>query len=243
MSHVPVFHRRPRAAILALIVLPASQLAAAQRAGGAPSESSFRQAIVIGFVGGFVAHNDTAHREVQLAAGLRTDYPTGVDVSVFANHNGRQACDRILRVLDARHHNARIILYGHSWGASEAIRVARILQKDGVPVSLTIQVDSVRKPGGDDRFIPANVASAVNFYQLNGFFHGQRRIVAIDPTRTRILGNFQSDYRKEPIDCAGYPWYARLFMKPNIEIESDPRVWNRVDSLIRSELLALNAAR
>ena len=236
MQHAPAFHRAFRAAILVLTVLCSNHLAVAQHRGGASSDSPSPRAIVIGFVGGFVAHNDAAHREVQLAAGLRTDYPTGVDVSVFANHRGRQASERILRLLGARHRNARIILYGHSWGASEAIRVARILQSDGVPVSLTVQVDSVWKPGGDDRFIPANVASAVNFYQLNGFFHGQRQIVAVDPARTRILGNFQSDYRNGPIDCDGYPWYARLFMKPHIEIESDPRVWNRVDSLIRSEL-------
>jgi hypothetical protein len=221
----------------------ANRLAAAQHGGSASSASPSPPAIVIGFVGGFVAHNDAAHREVQLAAGLRTDYPTGVDVSVFANHRGRQARERILRLLDGRHRNARIILYGHSWGASEAIRVARILQKDGVPVSLAIPVDSVWKPGGDDRFTPANVVTAVNFYQLDGLFHGQWRIVAIDPIRTRILGNFQFDYRNDRIACDAYPWYARLFMKPHIEIESDPRVWDRVDSLIRSELPLATAGR
>jgi len=243
MQHLPGFHRRFRAAILVLSVLSSNHLAAAEHGGGVSPEPPSPQAIVIGFVGGFVGHNDAAHREVQLAAGLRTDYPAGVDVSVFANHRGRQASERILRLLDGRHRNARIILYGHSWGASEAIRVARILQKNGAPVSLTIQVDSVWKPGGDDRLIPANVARAVNFYQLNGLFHGQRRSVAIDPMRTRILGNFQSDYKNERIDCDGYPWYARLFMKPHIEIESDPRVWNRVNSLIRSELPPAAAAR
>ncbi len=205
----------------------------------------------MGFVGGFVRHNDSVHQEVQLAARLQKDYP-GVDVSVFANHVGRRAHEQILRLLDTDHdgtlsaaekRNARVILYGHSWGASEAVTTARTLQKDGVPVLLTIQVDSVSKPGNDDRFIPANVARAVNFYQLDGLLHGQRRIVAIDPLRTRILGNFQSDYRTSPIRCPGYPWYARLFMKPHIEIESDPRVWNQVDSLIRSELPSVTASR
>jgi len=38
------------------------------------------------------------------------------------------------------------------------------------------------------------------------------------------------------VDCSAYPWYARLFMKPHIEIESDPMVWSRVESLIRSKL-------
>jgi surfactin synthase thioesterase subunit len=29
--------------------------------------------------------------------------------------------------------NARIIIYGHSWGGSEAITLARELEKDGIP--------------------------------------------------------------------------------------------------------------
>ncbi len=208
--------------------------------------------IVMGFVGGFVRHNDFVHKEVQLAARLRKDYPSGVDVSVFANHQGHRAYDRILRLLASGRHgtlsaeekrDARVILYGHSWGASEALNMARALQKDGVHVLLTIQVDSVSKPGGDDRFIPENVDRAANFFQLNGILHGQRRIVAVNPERTRILGNFQFDYRTNSVNCDGYPWYAQLFMKPHIEIESDHRVWNRVDSLIRSELPPVAASQ
>ena len=86
------------------------------------------------------------------------------------DHNGTLSAAEKLK--------ARIVLYGHSWGASEAVSMARALQKDGVPVLLTIQVDSVSKLGKDDRFIPANVAQAVNFYQLDGLLHGQRQIVA-----------------------------------------------------------------
>lgn len=202
-------------------------------------------AIVIGFVGGFVHHNDAAHEEVQLAARLRRDYPSGVDVKIFANHFARQARQQILESLDADHNGmlspqekqeARIILYGHSWGASEAVTLARTLQKDEVPVVLTIQVDSVSKIGEQDGLIPSNVAQAVNFYQVDGFLHGRRQIIAADPSRTQILGNFQLNYKTNPINTSGYPWYARIFMKPHIEIESDPSVWSRVESLIRSKL-------
>jgi hypothetical protein len=201
--------------------------------------------IVIGFVGGFVHHNDSVHREVQLAAQLRKDYPSGMEAEIFENHLGREAHDEVLRLLDADHNGivsdreklrARVILYGHSWGASEAVTMARTLQKDGVPVLLTIQVDSVSKPGMDDRLIPANVAQAINFYQLDGLLHGQRRILAADPLRTRILGNFQSHYKTAQVNCDGYPWFARVFMKPHIEIESDPGVWNQIETLIRSKL-------
>jgi hypothetical protein len=202
--------------------------------------------IVVGFVGGFVHHNDAVHKEVQMADRLRAQYPAAMQVKLFANHEGRQAYQSVLQSLDADENGilsdhekklARIVLYGHSWGASEAITLARALGKDGIPVLLTIQVDSVKKFGENDSLIPANVAQAVNFYQLNGFLHGRRQIQASDRLRTQILGNFQFDYKTQPVNCDGYPWYAQLFMKPHIEIESDPRVWNQVESLIRSKIV------
>ena len=207
----------------------------------------FSALIVVGFVGGFVHHNNSVHQEVQLAEHLQQEYPSRMDVRIFPNHRGRQARQAILRLLDQDHDGvlsaqerkqARIVLYGHSWGASEAVAIARTLQDDGVPVLLTIQVDSVTKPGENDRAIPANVAEAVNFYQLDGLLHGKDRIYAADPSRTEILGNFQYDYKNNPVNCGGYPWFARLFMRPHIEIEADPKVWNRVESLIRSQLPA-----
>jgi len=198
-----------------------------------------------------VKHNDSIHKEVQLAARLRKDYPNGMDAKIFANHQGSQAHNEIRRLLDINHdgklspnekQNARIVLYGHSWGASETVAMARLLERDGIPVLLTIQVDSVTK-GSDDRMIPANVAQAINFYQLDGLLHGQRQILAVDPSRTEILGNFESDYRKNPIKLDGFPWYAQLFMKPHIEIESDPVVWDRIESLIRSKLPPMGPGR
>jgi hypothetical protein len=132
--------------------------------------------------------------------------------------------------------NARIIIFGHSWGASETVELARQLEKDGIPVILTIQVDSVSKRGENDAVIPANVAQAVNFYQLDGVLHGQPKIRAANPERTRILGNFRSDYKTKPLSCGQYPWWDRVFMKPHIQIECDPAVWNQVELLIRSNL-------
>ncbi len=224
------------ACILFLSLFPSHAYAASPPGAGV---------IVIGFVGGRVRHDNAVHTEVQLAARLRGDYPSGMQAEIFENHQGRQALAAILKLLDSDHngtlsdaekHAARIVLYGHSWGASEAVTLARSLQKDGVPVLLTIQVDSVSKLGEDDRLIPANVAVAVNFYQLDGLLHGQSKILAMDSARTKILGNFRSNYKTNPVKLDGYPWYAQLFMKPHIEIESDPQVWNQVESLIRSEL-------
>lgn len=132
--------------------------------------------------------------------------------------------------------NARIVIYGHSWGGSEAITLARKLEKDGIPVMLTIQVDSVAKIHQNDAIIPANVVRAVNFYQNNGHLHGQPDIRAADPTRTTIIGNFVFDYKQSAYNCSDYPWYDRVFSKAHAQIECDPNVWKQVEALIRTEL-------
>lgn len=251
MNHNPAFRWFPAFVAVLICLFFSTHLRARPAAPPPPASRQPDRAaaqspplIVMGFVGGFVRRNNTIHREVQVADDLRKDYPSRMRVRIFANHLGGQAHREILRLLDTDHDGAlsgdekaqaRIVLYGHSWGASECVSMARTLQKDGVLVLLTIQVDSVAKPGEDDRHIPANVAQAVNFYQSDGLLHGRRTILAADPAHTQILGNFQFDYKTTPVNCDGYPWYARMFMRPHIEIESDPVVWGRVESLIRSK--------
>jgi hypothetical protein len=207
--------------------------------------SPLHKVIVIGFVGGFVKHDDAKHAEVQFAAQLRERYASAVDVKVFGNHSGQEALGYVTRLLDTNRDGAltalergqaRIIIFGHSWGGTETILLARALQRQHIPVLLTIQVDSIGKPGQGDVSIPANVAHAVNFYQSNGLLHGRSEIIAMDPERTNIIGNFHMDYKYHPINCDRFPWYSRVFTKPHIEIENDPRVWAEAASLIDAEL-------
>jgi hypothetical protein len=212
------------------------------------ADSKVPPAIVIGFIGGFVRHDNPIHSEVQLADSLRREYPSGVYVEVFENHRGQDAYKKILELLDTDHsgtltpeekQKARIILYGHSWGASEAVTVARKLESDGIPVLLTLQIDSVAKLGEDDGTIPSNVAQAANFYQPDGRPRGRAEIRAADPARTHIIGNFRFDYKAHPVNCYGdYPWWDRYLSKPHTEIECDPQVWSHVESLIRADLPA-----
>jgi hypothetical protein len=220
-------------------------LAASPHPDSTPAVSVKPSVIVIGFVGGYVRHDDRVHTEVQLASRLREEYSPNLFVQTFENHRGKEAHQAVLRLLDADHdgrlssnekQNARIIIFGHSWGASETLELARQLEKDGIPVLLTIQVDSVSKRGENDALIPANVGQAVNFYQLDGWLHGNSQIRAADPVRTRILGNFRSEYKSKPLTCGQYPWNDRTFMKSHIQIECDPAVWSQVESLIRSNL-------
>src|ERR1700730_18955404 len=65
-------------------------------------ESSSRNVIVIGFVGGFVSRNDTKHPEVQFAAYLRDRYPT-IHAEVYGNHHGRKALHQVVSFLDTDH--------------------------------------------------------------------------------------------------------------------------------------------
>ena len=230
-----------------VLLLVVSLLLVSGEARSKPQATSagVSSAVVVGFVGGFVRHDDRVHTEVQLIERLREGYASGVYVQMFENHRGKEAHQAILRRLHANRdgalspeekQNARIIIFGHSWGASETIELARQLEKDDIPVILTIQVDSVSKLGQNDAVIPANVLQAVNFYQLDGMLHGQSQIRAANPAHTRILGNFRSGYKAKPFSCGQYPWWDRLIMKPHIQIECDPAVWNQVESLIRSNL-------
>lgn len=204
------------------------------------------KAIVVGFVGGFVRHDDAKHAEVQFAAQLRARYASAIDVKVFGNHSGQEALHHILSLLDVdrdgiltatERAQARIILFGHSWGGSQTVLLARELDRRHIPVLLTIQVDSIAKPGQENFTIPANVENAVNFYQSGGILHGRSEILALDPEHTNIIGNFHMTYDDHRVNCDAFPWYARVFTRPHIEIENDPRVWTQAASLIDLQML------
>ncbi len=244
--HSPTLAIASRTVALLLMILTCTlNSQAAEYSLAADATSAPQNTLVIGFVGGFIKHDNLVHSEVQLAARLRKAYPAGVEVETFESYNGRKALTRVLALLNTNHEqaltpeeksNARIILYGHSWGASEAINLARKLEKRGIPVLLTIQVDSVAKIHQDDATIPANVSEAINFYQTNGHLHGRASIHAADPARTRILGNFRYDYRGSAYNCRAYPWYDRIFSKAHTQIECDPTVWDQVESLINKAI-------
>jgi hypothetical protein len=209
-----------------------------------PAGSAGRKVIIIGFVGGFVSQDDAKHPEVQFAAYLRDRYPL-IEAVVFGNHHGRKALHEVARMLDSdgdgvltpnEKRESTIIIYGHSWGAAETVTFARALGQIGIPVAFTIQIDTIAKPGSRGAIIPANVASAINFYQTRGPLHGLPEIVAADPKQTKILANILMTYDDRPIDCRNYSWYARVFNRPHHEIENDFRVWDKATSLIDSNL-------
>ena len=165
-------------------------------------------------MGGNVSGGNLVHREALVARNLQKLYPLGLYAAVFANSDWKSALRIVLEHLDVNgagrpsvqeKNAARVILYGHSWGASETVTLARRLEQLGIPVLLTIQIDSVEKLNENDGSIPPNVREAVNFYETEGTSHGRNSITAMDPSQTTIVGNYQMSYREHPVSWRRVP--------------------------------------
>ena len=200
--------------------------------------------MAVGFLGGWERADDE-HRSVrQLCLRLRTTAP--VDAETFSNHHRGRALNYIKTHLDADHdgklseaekRDAVVILYGQSMGGGAVVHCARKLKKWGVPVRLTVQVDSF---GLRDGKIPANVRNAANFYQHEWLtIQGETEIRAEDPVRTRIVANQEMHY----------PFYLPTLKRPegrmrrwfgggHARMEADPLVWGQVELLIRRGLVS-----
>jgi pimeloyl-ACP methyl ester carboxylesterase len=237
-------HCRTLAAALVFLFACLPALASPNGAASAHVEKA-PSSIVIGFVGGFVRHDNPHHGPVQITRRLRESVPPDTFLQVFENRHRRTAYHTILRLLDTNHDGslsgdekgrARIILFGHSWGGSATVMLARELRREGIPVLLTVQVDSVAKPWQNDSVIPPNVAEAINYYQPHGIIHGRALITAADPGKTQILGNYRMDYRKDPISCPELSWYDRVLTPGHAQSECDPRLWTAVEELVRQHL-------
>lgn len=231
------------AGILALAVASAPPLRAAD--GAVSSRLTATSYILVGFAGGFVRHDDLHHGPVQLAQRIRQGLPKNASIQVFENRHRKAAYKSILQLLDTNHDGilseaekaqAHIILFGHSWGASAVVMLSRELNRAGIPVLLTVQVDSVAKPWQRDRVIPENVAAAVNFYQPHGLIHGRAQIVAADDSKTQILGNYRFDYQKDPVQCEGGSWFQRTFSPNHLQSQCDPRLWTQVEGLVLQQM-------
>jgi pimeloyl-ACP methyl ester carboxylesterase len=201
--------------------------------------------IVIGFVGGFVNHDNPHHGPVKLARRIQQAFPQDTYVRVFENRHRKRAYSDIIRQLDTNHDGflspeekarARVILFGQSWGGAAAVLLARDLRRQGVRVLLTVQVDSVAKSWQNDAVIPDNVDEAVNFYQPHGLIHGRARIIAADPSRTEILGNNLMDYRKAPVQCPEASWFDHVFTPSHMQTECDPRLWSQIETMVHQRL-------
>lgn len=197
------------------------------------------ETLVIGFLGGRNAWDDERRGVRRLARRLETSGPPGVRVATFENRKRGLALEVVREALDTdadgrlspgEASRARVVLYGQSFGGAAAVKLARELGRLGVPVLLTVQVDSV---GVGDEVIPPNVARAANLYQKDGLFiRGARRIRAADPSRTEIVGNFEYRYDGKRVDLPSFNWFERFVARAHTKMDADPEVWARVEGLI-----------
>jgi len=220
-------------------------------AGSAQSYSDFtiprplppNSYLVIGMLGGIERWNAENRPVRQLALRLRDQRIPNVYVETIEHEHKNLAVRLIRDALDtnrdgkldaAERSSVRVILYGHSMGAASVVSLARKLEKLGVPVRLTIQVDSIGSGAGT---IPPNVARAANFYQHDSvLLHGRDKIRAQDPSRTEILGNFRYDYDHKDIDLSRITAAERIAGGAHTKMEFDPDVWSVVEKLILKEL-------
>jgi len=206
--------------------------------------------LVIGFLGGRDAWDDSSKGVRRLAVKLRSE---GLLAETFENRRRSVALEVVRDALDRNGdgaidaqeagtvqnrqngQNVRLVVYGQSFGGAAVVKFAHQLNELGVPIELTVQVDSV---GRDDALIPPNVRSAANLYQTDGWFlDGEHPIRAEDPEATRILGNWRFDYSEPPgseISLDGVPWWKLAFRIPHARMDRDPEVWARVEKLILS---------
>lgn len=232
------------ALLLWTITLSAFATPKAHAAPSSPHEAASPTVVVVGFVGGFVRANDERHPEVQMIERIAQDNPN-VHAVVFGNHSTETARKQILQWLDTdqdgrvsgeEKQRARIILVGHSWGGAAVVELANELDQSPVPILLTIQLDSVNKPRGNDCLIPPNVEQALNFYQTRGLAHGCRQLEPLDASRTQVVANLRFDYTALPAECASYPWFDRHVLKTHNVMDCDPQIWSLVERNIRRQI-------
>lgn len=199
--------------------------------------------LVLGFMGGRDSWRNTEVGVGRTARWLRQKAIPGVHVETLENLKRHLALRLVRSCMDSsgdgrlqpqERLQARIVLYGQSFGGAAVVKFARQLERLDIPVLLTVQVDSV---GRGDGLIPPNVRAAANLYQDNGrIIRGEAPIRAADSGRTRILGNFRFDYSNLDIDLSHLPWYKKIARRAHAKMDRDPAVWDKVEELLLDAL-------
>ena len=196
--------------------------------------------LVVGFLGGNDRWDDASKGVRRLALELRRD--PRLQAETFENRRVREALGFVEAALDAdgdgevdldEASRAPVVVYGQSLGGWATLVFARLLGTRGVPVRLTLQIDSV---GWSDAVVPPNVRWAANLYQDEGaVIAGQHPIRPADPARTTIVGEWEFDYDRPPgneIRIDGLPWHKTILRADHARMDRDPRVWRMAERLV-----------
>jgi hypothetical protein len=231
------------AALAAFFAWPAPASAQHLKDFTTPTPLATGDTLIVGFLGGIEKVEHENRPVPQLAQRIRALALPGVHVEI-AEHAHRVEVLKLIEAASGRDSKGRclavgcreirLILYGHSMGAAAVVTLARELKKRGLPVALTVQVDSV---GVSDGVIPSNVALAANLYQNDSqILHGRARIRAEDPAKTTILANLRFTYEGKWVDLSEATIPEQVMHTRHTQMEFDPIVWNRVEDHILDEL-------
>jgi hypothetical protein len=210
-----------------------------------PTPIEENQTLILGFLGGRENWDDASRGVRQLAKKIDAMNISEVHIETLENRKRDLAMELIHNsfdknqdgYLDERERTtARLIMYGHSLGGAAVVKLSHNLKDMGVPVLLTVQIDSVGFTY-DDHIIPSNVKRAANLYQVDGWLLvGEDEIVPQDPEQTKIIANLKFDYKNKEVDMSGVPWERRLLSVPHSKMDADPEVWSTVEQLILTEI-------
>lgn len=224
-----MFYRVWRIAILFSFCVSSLQAASHHEAFSdftTPLPLQFGDTLIVGILGGW-QHWDAPRGVRKTALELRDLKMPGVFIETVENHHRELGAQLIEKAWPRG--GARVILYGQSFGGIGVVRLADELRQKGIPVMLAVMVDAV----GHNSPIPPNVRAAVNLYQRGSCpICGPREIQAEDPSRTRILGNFEWNYAHKTIDLHTEPFMKRWLEHDHEKMEFDPDVWTQVKKMV-----------
>ena len=210
-----------------------------------PTPIDDNQTLILGFLGGRENWDESSRGVRQLSMKIDAMNLPDVHIETLENRKRDLAMELILNSFDSNQDgylderergSARLIMFGHSLGGAAVVKLSNNLNDLGIPVLLTVQIDSVGFTY-DDHLIPSNVRRAANLFQLDGWLLlGEDKISAQDPNKTEIIANLKFDYKDKEVDMSGVPWKRRLLSVPHSKMDADPEVWSTVEQLILSEI-------
>ena len=85
---------------------------------------------------------------------------SGVRASVYQEDQWGEVCSAIIQKYESNPNHEPLIIIGHSYGADDALKMARKLQQHNITVDLIITLDPVTPPK-----VPTNIRLCYNIYQ------------------------------------------------------------------------------
>src|SRR6185436_10307224 len=97
---------------------------------------------------------------------------SGVRASVYQENQWEEVCSAIIAKYQDNPNHEPLIVIGHSYGADDALKMAKRLQQHNITIDLVITLDPVTPPK-----VPANIGLCYNIYQPSAldmlpFFRG-----------------------------------------------------------------------